>query len=137
VSHSNYDVLPMSVRVLVVEDEAILAIDIAEQLSDAGFEIIGPAPSVGKALRLIEEVGCDIAVLDFNLRDETAESIALVLQTLRIPFLFLSGVSRERLPQWCGGAMLLPKPVRLDALLPALQQSLHTARNGISPQEKT
>jgi DNA-binding response OmpR family regulator len=118
------NVLPMSSRVLVVEDEAILAIDIAGQLTDAGFEIVGPAPSVAKALRLIEEVGCDIAVLDFNLRDETAEPLACELQARGTPFLFMSGVSRDRLPQWCGGAVLLPKPIRLDALVAALQHSL-------------
>jgi hypothetical protein len=47
----------MSVRVLVVEDEAIVAIDIAEQLTEAGFLVGGPAPSVAKALKLIVEVG--------------------------------------------------------------------------------
>jgi DNA-binding response OmpR family regulator len=123
------DILLMNVRVLVVEDEAILAIDIAEQLSDAGFEIVGPAPSVAKALKLIKDVGCDIAVLDFNLRDETAESIAFELQGRDTPFLFLSGISRERLPPWCGGAILLPKPVKPDALVAALQQSLGGERN--------
>ena len=46
----------MSVRVLVVEDEAILAIDIADQLTEAGFLVVGPAPSVAKALKLIEDV---------------------------------------------------------------------------------
>jgi DNA-binding response OmpR family regulator len=118
------DVFSMSPRALVVEDEAILALDIAGQLSDFGFEVIGPAPSVAKALTLIQEVGCDIAVLDFNLRDETAEPIACELHARGIPFLFLSGVSRERLPQWCGDATLLPKPVRPEALVDALRQSL-------------
>jgi len=62
----------MMTRVLVVEDEAILAIDIATHLTDAGFSVVGPATSVTKALTLIGEVGCDVAVLDVNLRDETA-----------------------------------------------------------------
>jgi DNA-binding response OmpR family regulator len=115
---------PRSFRVLVVEDEAILAIDIAGQLSDAGFETVGPAASVAKALGLINEEGCDVAVLDFNLRDETAERIAGELRARATPFLFLSGVSRERLPQWCSDVMLLPKPIRPDALLAALRQLL-------------
>ena len=114
----------MNARVLVVEDEAILAIDIAEQLSDAGFEIVGPAPSVAKALALIREVGCDFAVLDFNLREETAESIARELQARDKPFLFLSGIARERLPAWCGGALLLPKPVQPKVLVDTVRQSL-------------
>ena len=87
----------MTVRVLVVEDEAIVAIDIADQLTEAGFEVVGPAPSVAKALKLIEHVGCDIAVLDVNLRDETAEPVARELRLRRTPFLFLSAVSRDQL----------------------------------------
>ena len=70
----------MTVRVLVVEDEAIVAIDIADQLTEAGFLVVGPAPSVAKALKLIEDVGCDVAVLDVNLRDETAEPVARELR---------------------------------------------------------
>jgi DNA-binding response OmpR family regulator len=111
-------------RVLVVEDEAILAIDIAGQLSDAGFETVGPATCVAVALKLINEEGCDAAVLDFNLRDETAEPIACELQARGTPFLFLSGISKERLPQWCSDTVLLPKPVRPDAMLVALRQLL-------------
>lgn len=65
----------MNIRVLV-EDEALLAIDIAGHLTDAGFSVIGPAASGTKALALIKENGCDIAVLDVNLRDETSEPIA-------------------------------------------------------------
>jgi DNA-binding response OmpR family regulator len=84
----------MTARVLVVEDEAILALDIAEQLSSAGFQVVGPAPSVAKALKLITDVGCDFAVLDVNLRDETAEPVARELRSRSTPFLFLSAVSK-------------------------------------------
>lgn len=117
----------MSTRVLVVEDEAIIAIDLEGQLSEAGFDVVGPASSVAQALRLIEGEGCDVAVLDFNLRDETAEPIAQELQKRNVPFIFLSGVSRERLPRWCDSATLLPKPLRLDALVAAIRQFLRHA----------
>jgi DNA-binding response OmpR family regulator len=119
----------MNLRVLVVEDEAILAIDIAEHLSDAGFEVVGPATSVVNALRLIEEVGCDAAVLDFNLRDETAEPIACELLARGKPFMFLSGVSRERLPTWTEGTMLVPKPTRPAALVAALHRCMGTTQD--------
>jgi DNA-binding response OmpR family regulator len=112
----------MKSRVLLVEDEAIIAIDIADQLEGAGFEVLGPAASVSKALALIEEEGCDVAVLDFNLRDETAEKVARELHAKGTPFLFLTGVSRDRLPEWCNDVMLLPKPVRISALSETLQQ---------------
>ena len=119
----------MNIRTLVVEDEALLAIDIAGHLADAGFRVIGPATSVAKALRLIEEVGCDVAVLDVNLRDETAEPIARELRARGTPFVFLSGISNERLPAWLNAAILLPKPTRPAILVAALHQSLSAIRN--------
>jgi DNA-binding response OmpR family regulator len=115
----------MSIRVLVVEDEALLAIDIAEYLTDAGFAVVGPATSVAKALSLIGEGGCDVAVLDFNLRDETAEAIAYELRARGTPFIFLSGVSPERLPASFEHTLLLPKPAHPAALVAALKQSVH------------
>ena len=66
----------MSTRVLVVEDEFLVALDIAQQITEAGFEVVGPANSVAKAIALIDELGCDVAVLDVNLGHETAEPIA-------------------------------------------------------------
>jgi DNA-binding response OmpR family regulator len=117
----------MSARVLLVEDEAIVAIDIAEQLTEAGFLVVGPAPSVAKALKLIVEVGCDVAVLDLNLRDETAEPIARELRSRRTPFLFLSAVSRDHLPPGFNDEALIPKPARPAVLVAALQSSIAEA----------
>jgi DNA-binding response OmpR family regulator len=114
----------MSVRVLLVEDEAIVAIDIADQLTEAGFLVVGPAPSVAKALKLIEEVGCDVAVLDVNLRNETVEPVARELRSRSLPFLFLSAVSKDHLPPGFDEEMLLPKPARPAVLVAALQSSI-------------
>jgi DNA-binding response OmpR family regulator len=120
----------MSVRVLVVEDEAIVAIDIADQLTEAGFLVVGPAPSVAKALKLIEQVGCDVAVLDVNLRDETAEPVARELRLRRTPFLFMSAVSRDHLPSGFNDEVLLPKPARPATLVAALHTSIaESSRN--------
>lgn len=112
----------MTTRVLVVEDEAILAIDIAEQLTDAGFEVVGPATSVARALKLISAVGCDVAVLDVNLRDETAEAVALALRSRGTPFVFLSAASRDNLPGGFDNEVLLPKPAHSAILVAALEK---------------
>lgn len=116
--------LAMSVRVLVVEDEAIVAIDIADQLTEAGFLVVGPAPSVVKALKLIEGVGCDVAVLDVNLRDETSEPVARELRLRRTPFVFLSAVSRDYLPIGFNDEVLLSKPAQPTILIAALQRAV-------------
>ena len=102
----------MNKRVLVVEDDALLAIDIANQLSDAGFDVVGPATSAAKALRLVEETGCDAAVLDVNLGSETAEPVAHELRARGTPFVVLSGYSSDQHPPGFHGAPTLAKPAR-------------------------
>jgi len=105
----------------VVEDDALLALDIAKQLSEAGFEVVGPATSVAKALRLIKQAGCDIAVLDVNLGNETAESIAHDLRERGTPFVILSGYSTEQHPPGLRGAPTLSKPARSGDLVATLR----------------
>ena len=61
-------------RILVVEDEALVATEIAHVLTGAGFDIIGPARSVPMALDLLKRFGCEAAVLDINLGRETLRS---------------------------------------------------------------
>jgi DNA-binding NarL/FixJ family response regulator len=65
----------MVARVLIVEDEALVALDVARQLTEAGLTIVGPAVSVASALKLIEQGGCDAAVLDINLGRETSDPV--------------------------------------------------------------
>ena len=89
----------MNKRVLVVEDDAMIALDIARELTDAGLEVVGPAISVAKALRLIGDYGCDAAVLDVNLgNNETSEPVARELRARSTPFVVLSGYSSEQHP---------------------------------------
>jgi DNA-binding response OmpR family regulator len=92
--------------------------------TEAGFVVVGPAPSVGKAVKLIEEVGCDVAVLDVNLRDKTAEPVAREVRARRTPFLFLSAVSRDHLPPGSDDEVLLPKQAQPVVLVAALQTSI-------------
>jgi CheY-like chemotaxis protein len=102
----------MNTRVLVVEDDALLALDIARQLADAGLEVVGPATSVAKALGLVGRIGCDVAVLDVNLGKETAEPVARELRARGTPFVVLSGYSSEQHPPGFRGAPVLSKPAR-------------------------
>jgi len=81
----------MSIRVLVVEDDFLIAIDISQQLADAGFEVVGPATSVAGSLKFVAD--CDVAVLNFKLGNQTSEPIARELQAAEKPFVVLSGVT--------------------------------------------
>jgi DNA-binding response OmpR family regulator len=111
----------MSVRVLVVEDEFMIALDISQQLADAGFEVVGPAKSVTRALRFVSEPGCDVAVLDVNLGGETSESVAQKLQASGKPFIILSGYSADDHLPWFNGATVLRKPPPMSDLLAAVR----------------
>lgn len=95
-------VLPLNGRrILVVEDEYIIAIQVKHWLQDAGAEVIGPVPSVERALNLIEDGGIDAAVLDLNLGERrTAHPIADRLGALGVPHLFATG--DVRLPHISG-----------------------------------
>lgn len=109
----------MAARVLIVEDEFFIALDIAAQVTDAGFEVTGQAPSVAKALAA--EPACDVAILDVNLGGgETSEPVARKLRESGKPFVVLSGYSDSRLP-WFEGAPLLSKPVGTWDLIAALR----------------
>ena len=111
-------------RILVVEDEALIAMDFAETLSYAGYVVIGPAKSVAQALALIAKFGCDAAVLDTNLGAETSEQVARALAQRGTPYISTSGYSREQQPEFMQTAPLLGKPVSSEMLLAAVEQCL-------------
>jgi PAS domain S-box-containing protein len=111
-------------HVLVVEDEPLLAMEMAAILADAGYTVMGPALTVGQALTLLEGGGCDAAVLDTNLGAETVEPVALRLNASATPFITVSGTPREHQPAALQIAPLLGKPVRPGALVAAIKRCL-------------
>jgi hypothetical protein len=78
-------------RILIAEDEPMLAITLQELLIGAGFEIAGVAGKVEKAVALIESDACDAAILDANLSGVIASPVALALAARGLPFIMLSG----------------------------------------------
>jgi two-component sensor histidine kinase len=111
-------------HVLVVEDEPLVAIEIAQVLKEAGFAVIGPVSAVVPGLSLIEERGCDAAVLDIDLGGETSEPVARRLIEGGTPFITLSGHSRTQRPLGFNSAPALAKPFRPEALVAELKRCL-------------
>ena len=111
-------------RVLVVEDEPLIAMDIAHTLSEAGYDVIGPASSVAQALALIAQSGCDAAVLDTNLGAETVEPVARELIRRGLPFIASSGYAREQQPEIMRTVPLLSKPLKPDMLIAEIVRCL-------------
>lgn len=98
-------------RILVVEDERLLALDLQDILEGWGCKVIGPAASALAALALIEGNPPEAAILDVHLRGETSEPVADALLAQGRPFLVLTAYQRRDLPGVLGDAPLLRKPV--------------------------
>ena len=81
------------VRVLVVEDEFLLADDLTRSLHAEGAVVVGPVPTVEQALNLLQGGGVDAAVLDVNLRDSVIYPVLRALEEREIPFLLTTASS--------------------------------------------
>jgi CheY-like chemotaxis protein len=111
-------------RILVIEDEAILALVLEEFLIDAGFEIAGVAGRLETALALIERDVFDAAILDANLAGVSSGPAAVALAARGIPFVVVSGYAPEQQVGAFSGARCLQKPCRPDDLIQALRDLL-------------
>lgn len=88
------------VVILVVEDEFIIAMDVHRFLEQEGYEVVGPAASVGEALGLLEKSNPDACVLDANLRGEHSGPVAAALRARNIPFVISSAYEQRDLDQF-------------------------------------
>lgn len=105
------------VWVLVVEDDALIAMDLADTLAGLGCLVLGPAPTVRRALALVEAARIDLALLDVDLHRERSTPVAEALIRRRVPFILTTATPRRDLPEPAyRGAPLLSKPVTAGAL---------------------
>ena len=111
-------------RVLIVEDEAMLAYALEELLTESDFLVAGVAGKLDTAMAMIESGVCDAAILDANLKGVSAAPAALALTARGIPFIVLSGYSRDQQQAAFAGAVHLQKPCRPERLLRALEDML-------------
>lgn len=114
-------------KILVVEDGVSTGRMIGLILTDAGYEVIGPAISNMCAVDLIASNAPNAAFLDVTLGSVTSFPIAELLTSLGIPFAFLTGEDRGQLPLHLRDVLFLSKPVGFDDLLAAAETL--TARN--------
>jgi CheY-like chemotaxis protein len=98
-------------RLLIVEDEYLIAADLAGTLVNGGAEVIGPVGSVADALALISADAPDGAVLDINLGEERAYSIADELRQRGVPFVFATGYDAWVIPEAYRDIPRCEKPV--------------------------
>jgi len=112
-------------RVLLVEDEYIVAEDLAQSLQDLGAEVVGPAGSVADALALIASPPeLDGAILDLNLGNERTYPVADALRERQIPFVFATGYGTDAIPESYRDVPRCEKPVEPVALARLLVSEL-------------
>ena len=99
-------------RILVVEDEMLVAMNIEDMLLALGHEVAGIAGRLAPALALAQEGEFDLAMLDVNLAGEPSFPVADVLRARGIPFFFATGYGREGLHDDYRDAPVLQKPFR-------------------------
>ena len=104
-------------RVLIVEDEWLIAEDTASRLRAAGYQVVGPVSSVAAALRLVEADTVDVALLDIQLNGETSLPIAETLLARGTPFAFVTGFGQRDLPAPFRDCSVVPKPASEAAIL--------------------
>lgn len=111
-------------RVLIVEDEMLIALMLQDMLQDAGMVVEGVANSLPSGLDLARKSQAQVAILDVNLNGEEAYPIADVLRSRGIPFIFSTGYGADNLRGDYEMAPQLMKPYQQDLLSAAIAQAL-------------
>jgi DNA-binding LytR/AlgR family response regulator len=111
-------------RVLIIEDEPLIAEHLAYQMSAEGAEVIGPVANVDAALELISHTRLDGATLDIKLMGNKTFEVADVLVARDIPFVFLTGYGAHDVPARHANVSRIEKPVTPDVVSRALKAAL-------------
>lgn len=108
-------------RILIVEDQTLLALRVADIVEEMGYEAIGPVASVSAGLPLALREDIDAALLDIHLIDQTVKPIADVLERRAISFAFMTAYTRAHLPATHRGRPFLCKPFTDEQLRMAVR----------------
>lgn len=115
-------------RILVVEDEAPIALQLEDMLTELGSAVVGPASRVRQALRLLEGQSVDAAVLDLNIAGELVYPVAEALEAKGLPYIFATGYGASDLAEPYRSRVVLEKPFLRRDLLRAMQATLNGTR---------
>ena len=117
---------PAGTRVLIVEDEAIIAMTAEDMVEDLGCTIAGIASNLAEALAHAEAGGFDVALLDINLHGENSMAVAELLAAKGTPFVFTTGYGTTGPGANFVGVPVLSKPYRTDQIGEAISQVLRS-----------
>jgi DNA-binding response OmpR family regulator len=111
-------------KILIVEDDALIAMELEERLQELGYEVLGPAATLEGAERAIAEARPDAALLDANLAGVSSVPIGIKLAGMGVPLAFCTGYDQIKgAPPELAKAPILTKPIG-DADLVAVLKAL-------------
>ena len=123
-------------RVLLVEDEPLVALMMSGILAGLGLNVTGPVGVLGEAL-VVAEAEFDVAVLDINLAGVLVDPLADVLSAKGVPIVFVTGYESSQLTKTYEDSVIIQKPVDFDLLRSTLQQVLCDPNRSSRPVEVT
>lgn len=122
----------LGTRILVVEDDFLLATELCQNLSDLGATVLGPAPTPFYALSMLSRRGVDVAVLDIRLHGATVFEVADELMARNTPIVFATASSAEEVPGIYRGFPLLQKPFTARSLYLELTKALSLSKASVT-----
>ena len=112
-------------RVLVVEDEMLIAAEMEATLEDLGCEVVGPYGRIDQALEAVKTMTVDAAILDVNVRGEMVFPVAEALRVQGVPMVFCTGYADlQTIPEPLQGQVRLSKPCAAATVEKALRQQV-------------
>jgi DNA-binding NarL/FixJ family response regulator len=114
--------------VLLVEDETLIRMMIAEMVEGLGHRVVAEAGSIDHAKHLAEEVAFDVAILDVNLAGERIEPVVAIIERRGLPFIFVTGYTDPGLPTALLKRPRLQKPVPTEELRHAIIAALEGSK---------
>ena len=113
--------------VLLVEDEVMIRMMVADMLQELGYTIAAEAGEIGEAMRLAQTTYFDLAILDVNVNGKVISPVADLLKANNRPFIFATGYGSSGLPEEYRDRPSLQKPFQVETLGKVIEATLRSA----------
>jgi DNA-binding response OmpR family regulator len=120
---------PVRPRIFIVEDEPLIAMMLTDMLAELGFDVVASVTQVGAALKTLDDLRIDIALLDVNIGTQKIDPVADLLAARGTPFVFTTGYGNGGVPAGHAERAILQKPFRIDDLAAVLRSQLGIAES--------
>src|SRR5579863_903737 len=121
--------VPQKPRILIVEDEAFIAVMLTDMLEELGYDVAASVSKVSQAKEFLTDEKVDIALLDVNLGSEKIDPVADLLAERACPFIFTTGYGQAGVPAAHASHAVLEKPFHISDLAAALHKELGSTKD--------